>query len=68
MVSTKCPCISSIAQITCMYSPVGIMQLIVLVLRMKNASAKFQRKMDWVPRNIPTEHPYIDDIIFGFDD
>jgi len=34
---------------------------------MRNASAQFQRMMEWVLRDIPNAHPYIGDIIVGSD-
>jgi hypothetical protein len=52
---------------TCMSTPRGTMQWNVLVLGMKNASAQFQRMMEWVLRNHPYAQAYIDDIIVGSD-
>ena len=34
---------------------------------MKNASAQFQRMMEWVLKEHPYAHPYIDDIVVGSD-
>ena len=53
--------------LTCMSTPRGTMQWNVLVLGMKNASAQFQRMMEWVLKGHPYAHPYIDDIIVGSD-
>jgi len=53
--------------ITCRSTPREIMRLNVLILGMKNASAQFQRMMEWVLRDIPNANPYIEDIIVGFD-
>jgi len=43
------------------------MQWNVLVIGIKNARAQFHRMMEWVLRDIPNAHPYIDEIIFGSD-
>ena len=53
--------------LTCMSTPRGTMRWNVLVLGMKNASAQFQRMMEWILREHPCAHPYIDDIIVGSD-
>jgi len=49
--------------ISCMSNPRGTMQWNGLVLGMNNASARFQRMMAWVLRNIPNAH--IVEIIVG---
>jgi len=54
--------------ITCgMSTPRGTMQWNVLVLGMNKGSAQFQRMMEWVLRDIPNAHPYIDYIIVESD-
>jgi hypothetical protein len=50
---------------TCMSTPIGTFQWVVLPMGLKNAPSVFQRVMDWIFKDFPHVDPYIDDIIIG---
>ena len=50
---------------TCMTTPKGNMQWIVLVMGLKNGGSMFQRMMEWVLRDLEGVDVYLDDVIMG---
>ena len=50
---------------TCMSTPIGTFQWVVLPMGLQNAQSVFQRVMDWIFKDFPHVDPYIDDIIIG---
>ena len=50
---------------TCMSTPLGVYQWVVMQMGLTNAPAIFQRMIEWVLREHLNVDPYIDDVIIG---
>ena len=50
---------------TCMSTPIGVYQWVVMPLGLPNAPSIFQWMMEWVLQDHENTDPYIDDVIIG---
>ena len=51
--------------ITCMSTPKGTKQWMVMVMGLKNSGAIFQRMMEYILQDLDCADVYIDDVIIG---
>ena len=50
---------------TCMSTPIGVYQWVVMPMGLTKAPSIFQRMMEWVLQDHENTDPYIDDVIIG---